>query len=289
MGLSISLRYEKAKLVLGATRGDGATGENVTANVKTIADIPQTLKGDDVPEVFEVRGEIFIHREAFRQFNRERIAAELPPFANPRNAAAGSLRQLDSQVTAQRPLNIFCYGIGVMQGDVPASQSELLARLKMFGLPVNPLVQSCRTIEEILAVYRELEARRETLPYDIDGMVIKVDARALQDQLVTTSRSPRWAIARKFPAEQAETTLERIEIQVGRTGALTPVAKLKPVTVGGVKFTPFEVDPALADRWTALQAEDGETPAAASPEPQARRSRRGGRRRRRKPAPAAQE
>jgi DNA ligase (NAD+) len=236
-GVAVELIYRDGLLALAATRGDGFVGEDITANVRTIRALPLRLSvpvDGAVPATLEVRGEIFIHREAFRQFNRERIAAELPPFANPRNAAAGSLRQLDSQVTAQRPLNIFCYGIGVMQGDVPASQSELLARLKMFGLPVNPLVQSCRTIEEVLAVYRELEARRETLPYDIDGMVIKVDARTLQDQLGTTSRSPRWAIAYKFKAIQATTRLEAIEVQVGRTGALTPVAHLTPVSVGGV-------------------------------------------------------
>ena len=236
-GVAVELIYRDGLLTQAATRGDGFVGEDITANVRTIRALPLRLSvpaDGAVPATLEVRGEIFIHREAFRQFNRERIAAELPPFANPRNAAAGSLRQLDSQVTAQRPLNIFCYGIGVMQGDVPASQSELLARLKMFGLPVNPLVQSCRTIEEILAVYRELAARRETLPYDIDGMVIKVDARALQDQLGTTSRSPRWAIAYKFKAIQATTRLEAIEVQVGRTGALTPVAHLTPVSVGGV-------------------------------------------------------
>ena len=236
-GVAVELIYRDGLLAQAATRGDGFVGEDITANVRTIRALPLRLSvpvDGAVPATLEVRGEIFIHREAFRQFNRERIAAELPPFANPRNAAAGSLRQLDSQVTAQRPLNIFCYGIGVMQGDVPASQSELLARLKMFGLPVNPLVQSCHTIEEVLAVYRELEVRRETLPYDIDGMVIKVDARALQDQLGTTSRSPRWAIAYKFKAIQATTRLEAIEVQVGRTGALTPVAHLTPVSVGGV-------------------------------------------------------
>lgn len=236
-GVAVELIYRDGLLALAATRGDGFVGEDITANVRTIRALPLRLSvpaDGAVPSTLEVRGEIFIHREAFRQFNRERIAADLPPFANPRNAAAGSLRQLDSQVTAQRPLNIFCYGIGVMQGDVPASQSELLARLKMFGLPVNPLVQPCRTVEDVLAVYRELEARRETLPYDIDGMVIKVDARTLQDQLGTTSRSPRWAIAYKFKAIQATTRLEAIEVQVGRTGALTPVAHLTPVSVGGV-------------------------------------------------------
>ena len=236
-GVAVELVYRNGVLVLAATRGDGFTGEDITANVRTIRSLPLRLAasgGNSIPTTLEVRGEIFIHREAFRQFNRERTASELPPFANPRNAAAGSLRQLDSQITARRPLNIFCYGIGTLQGDAPASQSELLELLKMLGLPVNPLVQSCRTIEEVLAVYRSLEARRETLSYDIDGMVIKVDSRARQDQLGVTSRSPRWAIAYKFKAIQATTRLENIEVQVGRTGTLTPVAHLLPVSVGGV-------------------------------------------------------
>lgn len=236
-GVAVELVYRNGVLVLAATRGDGFTGEDITANVRTIRSLPLRLVASGnsaIPSLLEVRGEIFIHREAFRQLNRERTAAELAPFANPRNAAAGSLRQLDSQITARRPLNIFCYGIGALEGDVPASQSELLAMLETFGLPVNPLVKSCPTIEAALAVYRSLEDRRETLPYDIDGMVIKVDARTQQEQLGVTSRSPRWAIAYKFKAIQATTRLETIEVQVGRTGALTPVAHLLPVSVGGV-------------------------------------------------------
>ena len=236
-GVAVELVYRNGVLVLAATRGDGFTGEDITANVRTIRSLPLRLAAAGnsiIPSTLEVRGEIFIHREAFRQFNRERTAAELPPFANPRNAAAGSLRQLDSQITARRPLNIFCYGIGTLQGDAPASQNELLKLLKRLGLPVNPLIQPCRTIEEVLSVYRSLEARRESLPYDIDGMVIKVDDRAQQEQLGVTSRSPRWAIAYKFKAIQATTRLENIEVQVGRTGALTPVAHLVPVSVGGV-------------------------------------------------------
>ena len=236
-GVAVELVYRNGILVLAATRGDGYTGEDITANVRTIRSLPLRLTATEnnvIPSLLEVRGEIFFDRKAFRQFNRERTAAELPPFANPRNAAAGSLRQLDSQITARRPLNIFCYGIGTLEGDAPASQSELLKQLKMLGLPVNSLVQSCRTIEDVLAVYRSLETQRETLPYDIDGMVIKVDAWSQQEQLGVTSRSPRWAIAYKFKAIQATTRLENIEVQVGRTGALTPVAHLLPVSVGGV-------------------------------------------------------
>ena len=236
-GVAVELVYQGGLLVQASTRGDGVTGEDITANVRTIRSLPLRLTrpGDGaLPSTLEVRGEIFIHRQAFRTFNRERTAAGLSPFANPRNAAAGSLRQLDSQITAGRPLNIFCYGIGTIQGVAPASQSALLDLFRKLGLPVNPLVQSCDTIEAVLAFYKSLEARRETLPYDIDGMVIKMDDRDLQERLGTTSRHPRWAIAYKFKAVQATTRLEAIDVQVGRTGTLTPVAHLAPVTVGGV-------------------------------------------------------
>jgi len=237
-GVAVELIYRNGFLTQAATRGDGFTGEDITANVRTIRTLPLRLKGleaAEAPSLLEVRGEIFIHHDAFEQLNRKRTAAQLPPFANPRNAAAGSLRQLDSTITARRPLNIFCYGIGILQGDdQPASQSELLERFRTLGLPVNPLIQSCASIEEALDVYRSLEARRDGLPYDIDGMVIKVDDFALQERLGVTSRSPRWAIAYKFKAVQATTQLEAIEVQVGRTGTLTPVAHLTPVTVGGV-------------------------------------------------------
>ena len=236
-GVAVELIYRDGILTRAATRGDGFTGEDITANVRTIHALPlrlQDRKAAAVPSLLEVRGEIFIHHDAFQQLNRERMAAQLPPFANPRNAAAGSLRQLDSKITARRPLNIFCYGIGTLQGEQPASQSALLTLFQSLGLPVNPLIQTCTTIDAVLDVYRSLEARREDLPYDIDGMVIKVDDVALQERLGMTSRSPRWAIAYKFKAVQATTRLETIEVQVGRTGALTPVAHLEPVPVGGV-------------------------------------------------------
>ena len=236
-GVAVELVYRHGILAQAATRGDGFTGEDITANVRTIRPLPlrlETPENRTLPSLLEVRGEIFIHREAFRRLNRERSAAQLPPFANPRNAAAGSLRQLDSQITARRPLNIFCYGIGAVEGDLPATQSALLAYFRAVGLPVNPLVRSCDTIEAVLAVYRDLASRRESLSYDIDGMVIKVDDRSLQERLGSTSRSPRWAIAYKFKALQATTRLESVEVQVGRTGTLTPVAHLAPVSVGGV-------------------------------------------------------
>jgi DNA ligase (NAD+) len=236
-GVAVELIYRDGVLSQASTRGDGFTGEDITANVRTIRALPLRLampKDTLRPSLLEVRGEIFIHRQAFQQLNRERTAAQLPPFANPRNAAAGSLRQLDSQITARRPLNIFCYGVGTLRGVQPTSQSELLAMFQSLGLPVNPLIQNCSTIEAVLDVYRSLETRREGLPYDIDGMVIKVNDRGLQDRLGVTSRSPRWAIAYKFKAIQATTQLDSIEIQVGRTGTLTPVAHLIPVSVGGV-------------------------------------------------------
>jgi len=237
-GVAVELIYRDGVLIQAATRGDGFTGEDITANVRTIRTLPlrlKGLKGAEAPSLLEVRGEIFIHHDAFQQLNRKRTAAQLPPFANPRNAAAGSLRQLDSTITARRPLNIFCYGIGTLPGDdQPASQSELLEMFRTLGLPVNDLIQSCTTIDDALDVYRSLEARRDDLPYDIDGMVIKVDDFTLQERLGMTSRSPRWAIAYKFKAVQATTQLEAVEVQVGRTGTLTPVAHLTPVTVGGV-------------------------------------------------------
>ncbi len=236
-GVAVELVYRDGLLTQASTRGDGYTGEDITANIRTIRALPlrlETLNNGALPAILEVRGEVFINREAFRKFNRERLAAQLPAFANPRNAAAGSLRQLDSQVTAKRPLHIFCYGMGTLAGRAPASQSGLLALFRSCGLPVNPLVQTCANIEEVLAFYRSLEDQRETLPYDIDGMVIKVDDRDLQDRLGSTSRSPRWAIACKFKAVQATTRLESIDVQVGRTGTLTPVAHLTPVSVGGV-------------------------------------------------------
>ena len=233
-GLSCSLRYENGELVVAATRGDGEEGENVTANVRTIKAIPHQLKGD-VPSVLEVRGEIYMDKTAFAALNARQEADGKPVFANPRNAAAGSLRQLDPAVTASRPLHFFAYAWGDIDGDMPAeTQHGMVAAFKRMGFPTNPLMKRCETIDDMIAVYRAIEAQRASLPYDIDGVVYKVDVLALQRRLGFISRSPRWATAHKFPAEKATTTLLDIDIQVGRTGALTPVAKLEPVTVGGV-------------------------------------------------------
>ena len=233
-GLSCSLRYEKGELVVAATRGDGEEGENVTANVRTIKAIPHRLKGD-VPDVLEVRGEIYMDKSEFAALNARQEADGKPVFANPRNAAAGSLRQLDPNVTASRPLHFFAYAWGEIDGAIPAdTQHGMVAAFKRMGFPTNPLMKRCESVDEMLAVYRGIEAQRASLPYDIDGVVYKVDDLALQRRLGFISRSPRWATAHKFPAEKATTTLIDIDIQVGRTGALTPVAKLEPVTVGGV-------------------------------------------------------
>ncbi len=235
-GVAVELVYRDGLLALASTRGDGIRGEVITANVRTIRTVPLRLKAVDgqVPALLEVRAEVFINRAAFEKLNRERTAQELTPFANARNAAAGSLRQLDSQITAQRPLAAFCYGIGRFAGASPATQGEILDYLRAAGLPVNPLVRARQRIDAALEFYHELESRRPELPYDIDGMVIKVDRVDYQERLGATSRSPRWAIAYKFKAVQATTRLLQIEVQVGRTGTLTPVAHLAPVNVGGV-------------------------------------------------------
>ncbi|MBL8789489.1 MAG: NAD-dependent DNA ligase LigA [Rhizobiales bacterium] len=235
-GLSISLRYENGHLVEAATRGDGAEGENVTANVRTIRDVPERLHGA-VPSVFEVRGEIYMSHGDFAALNAKQAEAGERSFANPRNAAAGSLRQQDASITATRPLRFFAYAWGEAP-DLPAdTQWGVVQAFKSWGLPVNPLMQVCHGAGELLAHYRKIEGQRADLGYDIDGVVYKVNEIALQQRLGFVSRSPRWAIAHKFSAEQATTVLERIDIQVGRTGALTPVARLKPVTVGGVVVT----------------------------------------------------
>ena len=233
-GLSISLRYDKGRLIEAATRGDGAEGENVTANVMTIANVPHTLKGKGLPERIEVRGEIYLGHEDFRRLNAEQEAAGDKVFANPRNAAAGSLRQLDVTITARRPLRFFAYAWGAATTLPADTQTGVVAAFAAWGLPTNPLMRRCVSVAEMLGYYREIGERRASLGYDIDGVVYKVDRLDLQARLGFVSRSPRWAIAHKFPAEQATTVLEGIDIQVGRTGALTPVAKLKPVTVGGV-------------------------------------------------------
>ena len=232
-GLSLSLRYEGGKLVSAATRGDGTVGENVTANARTIADIPTELKGK-APGVAEIRGEVYMAHADFQSLNERMAANGGKVFANPRNAAAGSLRQLKPEITASRPLRFFAYAWGEMS-ELPAdTQMGMVEAIGAWGFSINPKMQRCESVEELIAVYHGIEEERAKLDYDIDGVVYKVDRLDLQERLGFVSRSPRWAIAHKFPAEQAFTILNEIEIQVGRTGALTPVAKLEPVTVGGV-------------------------------------------------------
>lgn len=236
-GLSLSLRYEKGALVHAATRGDGEEGEDVTVNARTIAEIPQTLAGPGVPDIAEVRGEVYLGHADFAGINERQREKGLPEFANPRNAAAGSLRQLDATITASRPLRFFAYAWGEMP-ELPApTQSGVVEAFGRWGFRTNPLMARCETVEALIARYRLIESQRATLGYDIDGVVYKVDELSLQARLGFVSRAPRWAIAHKFPAELATTVLEAIEIQVGRTGALSPVARLHPVTVGGVVVT----------------------------------------------------
>ncbi|MCH8951062.1 MAG: NAD-dependent DNA ligase LigA, partial [Proteobacteria bacterium] len=232
-GLSLSLRYEGGVLVEAATRGDGSEGENVTANARTIDDIPERLTGD-VPEVFEVRGEVYMRHEDFAALNAMQAANGAKAFANPRNAAAGSLRQLDSSITAARPLRFFAYAWGEVTGLPADTQLGVIAAMGRWGFKINPLMRRCTSIAEMLDHYHQIEEDRAALGYDIDGVVYKVDRLDWQGRLGFRAREPRWAIAHKFPAETAFTVLEGIDIQVGRTGALSPVARLKPVTVGGV-------------------------------------------------------
>jgi DNA ligase (NAD+) len=233
-GLSMSLRYEDGALVTGATRGDGSVGEDVTANVKTLQDIPHRLKGKVLPALCEVRGEIYMTKAAFLELNRKQAEAGKQLYVNPRNTAAGSLRQLDPAITASRPLGFFAYAWGEMSKMPADTQSGMIKWFASCGFKTNPLTKMCRSVEALLKFHREIEAERATLEYDIDGVVYKVDRLDWQERLGFVSRNPRWAIAHKFPAEKATTIVRDIEIQVGRTGALTPVAKLEPVTVGGV-------------------------------------------------------
>jgi len=235
-GLAVELVYEKGKLIVASTRGDGINGEVITANVRTIRSVPLLLQDTgkrNIPLRLEVRGEVFIGHEGFRSLNEEQLSQKLPPFANPRNAAAGSLRQLDSSITAKRPLEIFFYGAGEFTDLKLKSHWETLQALQDLGLRINPHITPKVTIEKAVDCYKALEDKRHLLPYDIDGMVIKVDNLSLQTKLATTSRSPRWAIAYKFKAMQETTRVLNIDVQVGRTGVLTPVAHLQPVNVGG--------------------------------------------------------
>jgi DNA ligase (NAD+) len=236
-GVAVELVYEKGVLTKGITRGDGTFGEVVTENIRTIGSIPLSLlkqKNTDFPDLLEARGEVIINRKDFEALNKQRLEKEENLFANPRNAAAGSLRQLDSKITATRPLNIFIYGAGDIKGLKIKSQTEMYERFKEFGFKINPLVKSKITIHEALDWYKELESLRDDLPYEIDGMVIKVDDIEAQNTLGQKARSPKWAIAYKFPAMEEVTKIENIIIQVGRTGTLTPVAFLEPVNIGGV-------------------------------------------------------
>ncbi|PCH93301.1 MAG: DNA ligase (NAD(+)) LigA [Rhodobacteraceae bacterium] len=231
-GLSLSLRYENGVLISAATRGDGAIGENVTNNARTITDIPHEIK--NAPEVLEVRGEVYMDHADFDALNAAQAAKKAKPFANPRNAAAGSLRQLDASITKSRPLRFFAYAWGELSAPLASSQMAAIEQLATYGFSINPLTKLCQSPAKLIAQYRQIEEQRATLGYDIDGVVYKVDDLALQERLGFRATTPRWAVAHKFPAEIAHTRIEEIDIQVGRTGALSPVARLHPVTVGGV-------------------------------------------------------
>ena len=237
-GLAINLRYEEGRLAVAATRGDGEVGEDVTRNIYTIRAIPRRLRGDKAPRVFEIRGEVYMSRKDFEKLNARQVAAGQKSFINPRNTAAGAVRQLDPGMTAQRPLLFFAYGIGESQGwTVPKTHAELLDALEKFGVPVNRDRRVCRGAQELMAFYEDVQKRRAALPFEIDGVVYKVNNLALQRELGFVSREPRFAVAHKFPAEEMPTEVVDIGVQVGRTGAITPVAKLKPVFVGGVTVT----------------------------------------------------
>lgn len=237
-GLATEIVYEDGLLTVASTRGDGVFGENITQNVRTIRSIPLKLRSErPVPSRLEVRGEIFLSLKAFKQINEERMRKGEPLFANPRNAAAGSVRQLDPRITASRPLDFYGYGLGMVEDGLFSRQWDTLSALQDWGLKVNPMIRLCRGIEECLDFYREMVEMRRTLPYEIDGIVLKVDPFELQERLGTKARSPRWAIAYKFAATQVNTKIVDIRVQVGRTGTLTPVAILEPVNVGGVQVS----------------------------------------------------
>ncbi len=250
-GLAVELIYENGAFTVGSTRGDGFVGEDVTQNLKTVKTIPLRLNIKQPPQLLELRGEVYLSLSAFQKLNQEREEAGEPPFANPRNAAAGSLRQLDSRITAKRPLSIFCYAPGEATGAEFASQHGFLTAIPHWGVPVNPLARKVANIQGVLAYYREISAKRESLPYEIDGVVVKVDSFSLQRELGEKTRSPRWAVAYKFPPRQAITVVERIGPSVGRTGVVTPVAFLKPVEVSGVT-----VSRATLHNWEELEKKD---------------------------------
>jgi DNA ligase (NAD+) len=233
-GLSMSLRYEGGELVTAATRGDGAEGEDVTANIRTLEDVPQKLKARDAPDICEVRGEVYMTKKAFLALNKKQVEAGEAPFANPRNSAAGSLRQKDPSITASRPLGFFAYSWGEMSAMPADTQTGMIHWFERCGFRTNPLTKLCHSVEQLIAFHRKIEEQRAELDYDIDGVVYKIDRIDWQERLGFVSRTPRWAVAHKFPAERAMTVLRDIEIQVGRTGSFTPVGKLEPVGVGGV-------------------------------------------------------
>ena len=250
-GLAVELIYEQGLLTVASTRGDGLTGEDVTRNVRTLRGVPLRLTGEGIPALLEVRGEVYLSLEAFQKINREREEGGEPPFANPRNAAAGSLRQLDSRITARRPLSLYCYAPGSVDGALFLSQHDFLTAAAGWGLPVNPLARLVENVDGAVDYYHEMQAEREALPYEIDGTVVKVDSFVLQRELGEKSRSPLWAIACKFPPRQAETVLEDILLSVGRTGVITPVAQLRPVDISGVT-----VSRATLHNWDELAAKD---------------------------------
>jgi len=234
-GLAISIVYDKGELVQAATRGDGTTGEDVTQNIRTVHSVPLCLLGDDYPDVLEVRGEIFMPRAGFEKLNQRARDAGEKTFVNPRNAAAGSLRQLDPKVTAQRPLALYCYAVGIVEGStMPKTHNEMLELLKRWGLPVCTESSIAVGVDGCLDYYKDISKKRDRLTYDIDGIVYKVNNFDQQQQLGFVARAPRWAIAHKFPAQEEQTKILEVDFQVGRTGALTPVARLEPVFVGGV-------------------------------------------------------